>query len=153
MRTSSRTTVIGAAAGLLLVATATTIVAAALEDDGSHLRAEWTTGGEAWLELEDRNTLPVVCFVWDSDLPQDGDAIESRIRSRDGDDVVSLGIGDQWVEGAASGCEVMHEEDFRAVFADPDGYVVEFEVVENQGTPTTPPVRSGPLEAHDDSDG
>ena len=28
-----------------------------LEPDGVHLRAEWPNGGEAWLELEDRNVL------------------------------------------------------------------------------------------------
>ena len=153
MRTFKRTTVIGAATGLVLVATATKIVAAALEPDGSHLRAEWTNGGLAWLELEDRNVAPVICFVWDNELPQDGDAIESRILTRDGAEVVSLGIGEQWIEGAASGCEVMRNENFRAVFADPGGYVVEFEVVENQGTPATPPVHSGPLQSHDGSSG
>jgi hypothetical protein len=151
MRTFSRTTVIAAATGVVLAATATKIVAAALEPDGTHLRAQWTNGGEAWLELEDRNVRPVICFVWDNDLPQDGDAIESRILTRDGEEVVFLGIGEQWVEGAASGCEGMRNEDFRAVFADPGEYVVEFRVVENQGTPVTPPVRSGPLQLHDGS--
>jgi hypothetical protein len=149
MRTLRRTTVIAAATGLALVATVTATLAAALGPDGTHLRAEWSNGGEAWLELEDRNVAPVICFIWDNDLPQDGDGVESRILTRDGEEVVYLGTGDQWVEGAASGCEVMQDEDFRAVFADPGQYVVEFEVVEEQGTPATGAVHSGPLEAHD----
>ncbi len=149
MRTSSRTIVIGAAAAVAVGATVTTTIAAVLEPDGAHLQAEWTDGGHAWLELEDRNVAPVICFVWDNELPDDGDGIESRILTRAGAEVVSLGIGDQWVEGSASGCEVMDGEDFRAVFADPGDYVVEFDVVEDQGTPATPPVRSEPLQPHD----
>jgi len=153
MRTTSRTIVIGAAAAVAVGATVTTTIAAVLEPDGAHLQAEWTDGGHAWLELEDRNVAPVICFVWDNELPDDGDGIESRILTRDGTQVVSLGVGDQWVEGSASGCEVMRDEDFRAVFADPGGYVVEFDVVEEQGTPATPPVRSGPLQLHDGASG
>jgi hypothetical protein len=149
MRTSSRTIVIGAAAAVAVAATMTATIAAVLEPDGVTLQAEWTNGGHAWLELEDRNVAPVICFIWDNDLPQDGDGIESRILTRDGAEVVDLGIGEQWVDGSASGCEVMRDEAFRAVFADPSEYVVEFEVVEEQGTPATPPVRSGPLQPHD----
>jgi hypothetical protein len=151
MRTwSRRTTVIGGLVATGLAATVTTTLAAALEPDGSHLVGEWINGGgHAWLELEDRNVLPVICFIWDSDLPQDGDGIESRILTREGAEVVDLGIADQWVDGSASGCEVMRDEAFRAVFADPGRYVVEVEVVEEQGTPPTPPLHSGPLEAHD----
>jgi hypothetical protein len=154
MRTwSKRTTVIGAAAAVAVAATVTTTVAAVLEPDGVHLQAEWTNGGHAWLELEDRNVAPVICFIWDNDLPQDGDGIESTIRTRGGAEVVSLGIADQWVDGSASGCEVMRDEAFRAVFADPDQYVVEFDVVEEQGTPETPRIRSGPLHPHDAAPG
>jgi hypothetical protein len=39
------------------------------------------------------------------------------------------------------------------VFTDPDQYIVEFRVLEEQGTPTTPPVSSGPLQPHDGSSG
>src|SRR5829696_908802 len=150
MRTwSRRTTVIGAVAAFGLLATVTTTLAAALEEDGVHLRAEWTNGGHAWLELEDRNVVPLICFVWDNEAPQDGDAIESRILTRDGAEVVDLGSGDQWIDGEAIGCESMRDEDFRDVFADPGQYVVEVKVVEDQGTPPTPPLVSGPLEPHD----
>jgi hypothetical protein len=148
MRSGKRTTVIAAATGLVLAATVTRTLAA-LDDDGVHLQATWTNGGLAWLELEDENVVPVICFVWQNDLPQDGDGIESRILTRDGTEVVSLGVGEQWIEGKASGCEQMRDDAFRAVFADPDQYVVEFRVVEEQGTPGTPPVRSGPLQPHD----
>ncbi|MGK5114965.1 MULTISPECIES: hypothetical protein [unclassified Geodermatophilus] len=154
MRTWNRTTVIGAAAGLALAATATTTLAAALADDGRHLEADFTNGGHAWLELEDRNVVPAICFVWDNDAPQDGDSIESRILTRDGAEAVYLGISDQWVDGGGSGCEVMREDqEFRDVFEDPDQYVVEVRVVENQGTPVTPPFRSGPLELTDGTSG
>ena len=147
MRTWKRTTIIGTLVTVGLVATVTTTVAAALEDDGVHLRADWQNGGEAWLELEDRNVLPVICFIWDNDLPDDGDGIESRILTRDGTEVVNLGVGDQWIDGESSGCEVMRDEEFRDVYADPAQYIVEVRIVENQGTPTTPPLRSGPLRA------
>ncbi|MFW3170517.1 hypothetical protein [Geodermatophilus sp. CPCC 206100] len=150
MRTWKRTTVIGAATGLALAATVTTTLAA-LEDDGRHLEADFTNGGHAWLELEDRNVLPSVCFIWDNDAPQDGDGIESRILTRGGAEVVSLGIGDQWVDGSSSGCEVMRDERFRDVFENPAEYVVEVWVVEDQGTPPTPPIRTGPLRAYDGS--
>jgi len=148
MHSRTRTTVIAAATGLALAATVTTTLAA-LDDDGVHLQAEWTNGGHAWLELEDRNVVPVICFVWQNELPQDGDGIESRILTRDGAEAVSLGVADQWIDGGASGCEIMQDGDFRDVFADPDQYVVEFRVLEEQGTPGTPPVRSGPLQSHD----
>jgi hypothetical protein len=146
---SRRSTVIGTVATFGLLATVTTTLAAALQDDGAHLRAEWTNGGHAWLELEDRNVVPVICFVWNNDLPQDGDGIESRILTRDGAEVISLGIGDQWLEGEASGCESMRDSAFRDVFADPQQYVVEVRVVEEQGTPPTPPLLSGPLQPPD----
>ena len=148
MRTAKRTTVIAAATGLALAATVTTTLAA-LDDDGVHLQAAWTNGGHAWLELEDENVVPAICFVWQNELPQDGDGIESWILTRDGEEVVFLGVGDQWIDGAASGCEGVRDADFRAVFANPDQYVVEFRVVEEQGTPATPPVHSGPLQPHD----
>ncbi|MGY1639817.1 hypothetical protein ACI782_01630 [Geodermatophilus sp. SYSU D00703] len=147
---SRRTTVVATLAALGLAATVTTTLAA-LDDDGVHLRADWQNGGEAWLELEDRNALPVICFIWDNDLPQDGDSIESVVLDRAGAEVVDLGIGDQWIDGSGSGCEVVRDEGFRDVFADPEEYVVEVHVVEEQGTPPTPPLRSGPLEAHDGS--
>jgi hypothetical protein len=150
---SRRTTVVTTLVAVGLVATVTKTLAA-LGDDGVHLRADWQNGGEAWLELEDRNAVPVVCFIWDNDLPQDGDSIESAILDRAGGaEVVDLGIGDQWIDGGSSGCEVMRDPDFRDVFENPDQFVVEFRVVENQGTPVTPPVRSGPLETHDGSAG
>ena len=63
MRTGTRTTVIAAATGLALAATVTTTLAA-LDDDGVHLQAAWANGGHAWLELEDENVVPVICFVW-----------------------------------------------------------------------------------------
>jgi hypothetical protein len=148
MRSWTRTTVIAAATGLALAATVTTTFAA-LDDDGVHLQATWTNGGLAWLELEDENVVPAICFVWQNELPQDGDGIASRILTRDGTEVLPLGVGEQWIDGQASGCEVMRDAAFRDVFADPDRYVVEFRVLEEQGTPATPPVRSGPLQPHD----
>ena len=131
--------------GLGLAASATAIYAAGLEPDGINLRAEWTNGGEAWLELEDRNQEPAICFIWDNDAPQDGDSIASRILTRTGTEVVDLGTADQWIDGAGEGCEIPREGRYRDVFANPGNYVVEFRVVENQGTPATGPVRSGPL--------
>jgi hypothetical protein len=131
--------------GLGLAVSATAIYAAGLEPDGINLRAEWTNGGEAWLELEDRNEEPAICFNWDNDAPQDGDGIASRILTRGGTEVVDLGTADQWMEGAGHGCEIPADDRFRDVFANPGNYVVEFRVVENQGTPATGPVRSGPL--------
>ena len=148
MRSGKRTTVIAAATGLVLAATVTRTLAA-LDDDGAHLQAAWTNGGLAWLELEDENVVPAICFVWQNDLPQDGDGIESRILTRDGMEVLSLGVGEQWVDGGASGCEGMRDESFRDVFADPDQYVVELRVLEEQGTPATPPLRSRPLQPYD----
>ena len=147
MRTwSRRTTIIATVATAGLSATVTTTLAAALDPDGVHLRAEWTNGGHAWLELEDRNVLPTICFSWESDLPQDGDGIASRILTRDGTEVVDLGTGDQWIDGSAEGCEIPRDDRYRDVFADPGQYIVEFRVVEEQGTPATPRIRSGPLE-------
>jgi hypothetical protein len=148
MRTWKRTAVVGVLTAVGL-ATGVTATLAALEDDGVHLRADWQNGGEAWLELEDRNVLPVICFIWDDDRPQDGDSIESVVLDGAGNEVLDLGIGDQWIEGQASGCEVVHDDVFRDVFSNPGEYVVEVRVVEEQGTPPTPPLRSGPLMPHD----
>src|SRR3712207_9408028 len=100
-----------------------------------------------------RSTLFPYTTLFRSGLPQDGDGIESRILTRRGAEVVDLGVGDQWVEGGASGCELVHDDRFRAVFADPGQYVVEVRVVENQGTPATPPLISGPLQVHDGGSG
>jgi hypothetical protein len=148
MRKLKRSTVIVAGTGLVLAATVTRVLAG-LEDDGVHLQAEWTNGGHAWLELEDRNVVPAICFVWENELPQDGDGIESRILTRDGTEVVSLGVGEQWVDGSTAGCEGMRDSDFRDVFANPEQYVVELHVLEEQGTPATPALRSRPLQPHD----
>ena len=148
MRTPRWRTVpaVALAVGLGLTASATAIYAAGLEPEGIHLRGEWTSGGgEAWLELEDRNEEPAICFIWDNAAPQDGDGIASRILTRTGTEVVDLGIADQWMEGSGHGCEIPDDDRFRDVFANPGNYVVEFEVIENQGTPATGPVRSGPL--------
>jgi hypothetical protein len=142
-RTSS---IVAAAVGIGMAASATTIYAATLSPDGTNLRAQWTNGGEAWLELEDRNVEPTICFIWDNDAPQDGDSIASRVLTRTGTVVVDLGTGDQWMDGAAHGCEIPTGNRYRDVFAHPANYVVEFRVVENQGTPATGPVRSQPLE-------
>lgn len=133
------------AVGLGAAASATAIHAAGLEPEGINLRADWTNGGKAWLELEDRNEEPAICFIWDNDAPEDGDGIASRILTRTGTEVVDLGIADQWMEGAGEGCEIPADDRYRDVFANPGNYVVEFRVVENQGTPATGRVRSGPL--------
>jgi hypothetical protein len=146
-RTTTATTRSVALAAAVLVASATAVYAIDLTPDGVHLESEWTTGGHAWLELEDRNVEPTICFIWESDAPQDGDGIESRIlRRKDGTEVVDLGIADQWMAGHASGCEIPTTEAYRDVFAHPEDYVVEFHVVEQQGTPPTPPIRSLPLQ-------
>jgi hypothetical protein len=134
----------GAVLGLGLVVTASAAWAASLEPDGVHLRADFPDG-DAEIELEDRNVRPAICFIWSADAPQDGDSIASRILTRGGAEVVDLGTGDQWVDGAGEGCEIPKDDRYRQVFADPGAYVVEFRVVENQGTPATGPVRSGPL--------
>ena len=130
--------------GLALTAT-TAAVAASLEPDGVHLKAAFVNGGEAELELEDRNVEPAICFIWDNPAPQDGDSFASRILRQDGTVAVDLGTADQWVEGAGEGCEIPRDDGYRDVFANPSRYVVEVRVVEEQGTPPTPPVRSGPL--------
>lgn len=62
---------------------------------------------------------------------------------------LGLGIGDRSVDGAGEGCEIPEDDRFRQVFADPGRYVVELRVVEEQGTPVTPAVRSGPLRRAD----
>ncbi len=147
MRRTSRTAVVGTAVAVAVVATVTTTVAAALDPDGLQLRGEFAGGGQAWLELEDRNVVPAVCFIWESDRPQDGDGIASRILTAAGAEVVDLGIADQWAEGDTSGCELVHDDAFRDVFAHPEQYLVEVRVVEEQGTAPTPPLRTGPLRA------
>jgi hypothetical protein len=131
--------------GVVIAGSATTIYAAGLSPDGTNLRASWTNGGEAQLELEDRNVEPTICFIWDNDVPQDGDSIASRILTRTGTVVVDLGTGDQWVDGSGSGCEIPRGDRYLDVFTNPGNYVVEFEVVENQGTARTGPLRSRPL--------
>ena len=143
-RTRFAPAVIGAV-GLGVLASATAVYAVGLGPDGTHLRASWTTGGDAWLELEDRNVEPAICFVWAHPAPQDGDSFSSRILTRDGSEVVDLGTADQWVNGAGEGCEIPRDDRYRDVFANPGDYVVEFEVLENQGTPPTAPVRSAAL--------
>src|SRR3712207_8252167 len=81
-----------------------------------------------------RSTLFPYTTLFRSGLPQDGDGIESRILTRGGAEVVDLGVGDQWVEGGASGCELVHDDRFRAVFADPGQYVVEVRVRSEEHT-------------------
>lgn len=149
MRTSTKgtTLAVALAVGLGLAASSSTVYAAGGAPDGVHLRSQWTNGGQAWIELEDRNVTPAICFIWDNPAPQDGDSISSRILTRSGEEVVDLGAADQWVNGAGKGCERLPDERFRDVFAHPGNYIVEFSVIENQGTPTTRPVRSGPLKA------
>lgn len=151
MKRSTRTAVVAAGVAVGLGATGTAILAASLEPDGVHLRADWPNGGRGQLELEDRNVSPAICFVWENDRPQDGDSIQSLILDRAGNVVVDLGKGDQWVEGTSYGCEIPNSEVYRDVFANPGRYVVEFRVLEEQGTPATPPLRSGPLQ-HGDGD-
>ena len=140
-----RRTAAAAVLGLGLVVTASAALGATLEPDGVHLRAD-LPGGEAEVELEDRNVEPAICFIWKADAPQDGDSIASRILTREGAEVVDLGTGDQWVDGAGEGCEIPADDRYRQVFADPGRYVVEVRVVEDQGTALTPPVRSAPLQ-------
>ena len=131
---------------LLTAASTSSIHAEGISADGINLRAPWRNGGEAWVELENRNVEPTICFLWDNDAPQDGDSIASRILTVTGTVVVDLGIGDQWINGEGSGCEVPRGTRYLDVFAHPSNYVVEFSVVENQGTARTDPVRSLPLE-------
>ena len=90
----TRTAVAGTALGVGLVVTASAAFAISLEPDGVNLRAD-LPGGAAELELEDRNTRPAICFIWEAGAPQDGDSIASRILTRAGSEVVDLGTGDQ----------------------------------------------------------
>jgi hypothetical protein len=143
--TKRRTAALAVMIGAATAASATAIYAAGPSTDGVTLRATWTNGGEAELELDDHNVEPALCFIWENAAPNDGDSIASRILTRTGNVVVDLGTGDQWVEGSASGCEIPRDDRYRDVFTNPANYVVEFEVVENQGTPRTSPVRSQPL--------
>ena len=141
----TRPAVAGAVLGLALAVTASAAWAASLEPDGVNLRASFP-GGAAQIELEDRNTRPAICFIWNDATPDDGDSIASRILTPAGTEVVDLGTGDQWVNGTSEGCEIPKDERYRQVFANPGDYIVEFRVVEEQGTPATAPVRSGPLQ-------
>lgn len=146
MRRGKRTSLgAGVVVGLGLAASATAVYAASSAPDGIHLESQWANGGHAWLELEDRNVEPAICFIWDNPAPQDGDSFASRILTRGGVQVVDLGTADQWVEGAGEGCEIPTDERYRDVFANPGNYIVEFRVVENQGTPPTSEMRSQPL--------
>lgn len=140
------TPVLALTVGVAMAVSAGAIYAAGLSPDGTQLRAQWTNGGEAWLELEDRNVQPTICFVWDNDAPQDGDGFASRILTRTGTLVVDLGTADQWIDGAGEGCEIPRDTRYRDVFANPGNYVVQVQVVENQGTPVTGPLQSRPLE-------
>ena len=148
MRTpwSSGRLAVAATVSLGLLVSATAAHAADLRAAPVSLKSAWTNGGDAALELESRNLFPVVCFVWRNPAPQDGDSIASRILTTGGAEVVDLGGSDQWIEGAAEGCEIPIDERYRDVFTNPGRYVVEFRVVENQGTPPTAPVRSQPLQ-------
>lgn len=147
MRRGKKTSLgVGVVVGLALAASATAVYAASSDPDGVSLRSQWVNGGEAWVELEDRNVEPAICFIWDNPAPQDGDSFASRILTRGGVEVVDLGTADQWVQGAGKGCEIPIGERYRDVFANPGNYIVEFRVIENQGTPPTGPVRSRPLQ-------
>ena len=75
--------VVGLTIGLL-VTSATALYAADVDADGTHVRSKWLNGGDAVLELEDRNNKPLICFAWVNDGPQDGDSIASRILTRSG---------------------------------------------------------------------
>jgi hypothetical protein len=141
-RRNTRTALVAAVA---LAASGTVAYAATYEPDGVNLQSQWVNGGAAKLELEDRNVEPALCFVWDNAAPQDGDSFASRVLTLAGTEVVDLGTADQWIDGAGEGCEIPRDDRYRDVFANPGDYVVEFRVVENQGTPPTPPVRSLPL--------
>ena len=145
MRTRTLAVVVGAV--VATAAMAGPAVAAALAPDGVHLKSQWTNGGKLEIELEDRNVEPMICFIWDNPVPQSGDGFASRILTRAGAEVVDLGTADQWIDGAGEGCEIPADERYRDVFARPGDYVVELQVVENQGTPATPPIRSQPLQA------
>jgi hypothetical protein len=147
LRTNRRTSIgVALVVGLGVAASATAVYAASGDADGVHLRSQWVNGGHVWLELEDRNVEPAICFIWENPAPQDGDSFASRILTRAGAEVVDLGTADQWIEGAGEGCEIPVEPRYRDVFAHPGNYIVEFRVIENQGTPATPPVRSQPLQ-------
>jgi len=148
MRTTTRKRRLVAALAVTIgLATTATVAVAELQPDGVNVKAQWTNGGEAWLELEDRNVEPTICFIWDNPAPQDGDSFASRILTTAGAEVVDLGTADQWIDGAGEGCEIATDDRYKDVFANPGRYVVEFRVVENQGTPPTPPVRSKPLQS------
>jgi hypothetical protein len=144
--TTRRRRAVAALAITVGLASSATFAHAALQPDGVNLKSQWTNGGEAWLELEDRNVEPEICFVWDNPAPHDGDSITSRVVDRAGTEVVDLGTADQWIDGAGEGCEIPRDDRFRQVFANPGNYVVEVEVVERQGNPATVPVRSQPLQ-------
>jgi len=147
MRRNTRTRRLVAALAVTIgLATTASVAVGALQPDGVNVKGQWSNGGEAWLELEDRNVEPTICFIWDNPAPQDGDSFASRVLTTAGAEVLDLGTADQWIDGEGQGCEIPASDAYRDVFAHPERYVVEFRVVENQGTPPTPPVRSRPLQ-------
>ena len=83
-----RNTKIALVAVVTLAVSGTVAYAATYEPDGVNLKSQWVNGGEAKLELEDRNVEPAICFVWDNPAPQDGDSFASRILTRAGTEVV-----------------------------------------------------------------
>lgn len=145
MRTSTYRRLSGAALAVLLAAGAGVALAADEDPDGVSLRAD-LPGGRAELELEARNVEPAVCFIWRTDALRDGDTVGSRVLTRSGQLVLDLGVGDQVVEGSASGCEIPLSSAYREVFARPGDHVVEVRVVQQPGAAARPAVRSGPLE-------
>jgi len=148
MRTiTRRRRLVAALAAAIGLATTATVAVAGLQPDGVNLKSQWTNGREAWLELEDRNVEPAICFIWKNPAPQDGDSFASRILTPAGAEVVDLGTADQWIDGSGEGCEIPTDDRYKDVFANPGRYVVEFTVVENQGTAPTPPITSRPLQA------
>lgn len=111
-------------------------IATAESNDGVNVKGQFANGGAAQLELEARNVEPMICFIFDNPAPADGAAIHSGIRSvATRAEVIDLGTGDQWVDGAGHGCQIPADAGAaRAIFAHPQDYYVQFEVVEAQGT-------------------
>jgi hypothetical protein len=145
VRTPPARAVLGTGLALVLAGTAGLALGGTEDADGTSLRGRFADG-EVELELEDRNVEPAVCFILEHEGLDDGDTVATRVLDRAGVVVLQLGSGDQVVESSASGCEIPLDDGYRAVFADPGSYVVETRVVEEQGTPPTPVLRSGRLE-------
>lgn len=146
MRRTTQRRATGVALAVLVAAGAGAALAGDEDPAGVSLRAD-LPGGEAELELEDRNAEPAVCFLWRSDPFQDGDTTASRILDRSGRLVLDLGVGDQAVEDSVSGCEIPLTARYREVFARPGDHVVEVRVVEQAGPGDGGRVlRSGPLD-------